>query len=170
MGPLPAVPRLHGPGDGGDRSRHRRPRDCRPACWPAACSPIRWPFLARYWVGRNRRRLKAGEYLFDRPLRPLDVYRKLVAGDVYLYSVVVPEGSDRFDIARILAERLAIDPDDFLSRTEQTSLIHDLDPEAPTLEGYLFPDTYRFPRAGNGRNGDRHHGRSLPARAANTVS
>jgi UPF0755 protein len=70
----------------------------------------------------------------------------LVAGDVYLYPVVIPEGSDRFDIARILAERMAIDPAEFLRRTEQTWLIHDLDPDAPTLEGYLFPDTYRFPR------------------------
>ncbi len=106
----------------------------------------RWPFLARYWVGRTRHRLKAGEYLFDRPLRPLDVYRKLIAGDVYLYPVVIPEGSDRFDIARILAERMAIDPAEFLRRTEQTWLIQDLDPDTPTLEGYLFPDTYRFPR------------------------
>jgi UPF0755 protein len=106
----------------------------------------RWPFLARYWMGRTRYRLKAGEYLFDRPLRPIDVYRKLIVGDVYLYSVVIPEGSDRFDIARILADRMAIDPDTFLRRTEQTSLIRDLDPGAPTLEGYLFPDTYRFPR------------------------
>jgi UPF0755 protein len=106
----------------------------------------RWPFLARYWIGRTRHRLRAGEYLFDRPLRPLDVYRKLIVGDVYLYPVVIPEGSDRFDIARILAERMGIDPADFLRRTEQTALIHDLDPDAPTLEGYLFPDTYRFPR------------------------
>lgn len=106
----------------------------------------RWPFLVRYWIGRTRRRLKAGEYLFDRPLRPIDVYRKLIAGDVYLYSVVIPEGSDRFDIARIFADRMAIQPDTFLRRTEQTSLIRDLDPDAPTLEGYLFPDTYRFPR------------------------
>ncbi len=107
----------------------------------------RWPFLARYELGRTRRRrLKAGEYLFDRPLRPIDVYRKLAAGDVYLHTVVIPEGSDRFDIARILADRLPIEPGDFLRRTEQTTLIHDLDPAAPTLEGYLFPDTYRFPR------------------------
>jgi UPF0755 protein len=106
----------------------------------------KWPFLARYGIGRTRHRLKAGEYLFDRPLRPIDVYRKLISGDVFLYSVVIPEGSDRFDIARILAERMAIDPDDFLRRTEQTSLLSDLDPAAPSLEGYLFPDTYRFPR------------------------
>jgi UPF0755 protein len=107
----------------------------------------RWAFLARYSVGRARHRLlKAGEYQFDRPLRPIDVYRKLVAGDVYLYAVTIPEGSDRFDIARILSDRLAISPQDFLRRTEQIAPIRDLDPAAQSLEGYLFPETYRFPR------------------------
>jgi UPF0755 protein len=100
----------------------------------------------RYWLGRTRHRLRAGEYLFDRSARPLDVYRRLVVGDIYLHPVRVPEGSDRFDIARILAAALAISPAEFLRVTEQTALIHDLDPNAPSLEGYLFPDTYRFPR------------------------
>ncbi len=106
----------------------------------------KWPFLACYEYGRSRHRLKAGEYLFDRAARPIDVYRRLIRGDVFLHPVVIPEGSDRFDIARILAARMGINPEDFLSRTEQTSLIHNLDPLDPTLEGYLFPDTYRFPR------------------------
>jgi UPF0755 protein len=104
----------------------------------------RLPFLLRYWAGRRHDRLKAGEYYFDRPLRPLDVYRKMVQGDVYLHPVVIPEGSNRFDIARILSERLGLDPTAFLRATEDTSLIRDLDPQAPSLEGYLFPDTYRF--------------------------
>lgn len=104
----------------------------------------RLPFLVRYWVGRPRQRLKAGEYLFDRPARPLDVYRRLIQGDVYLHPVVIPEGSDRFDMARILDERLHLDPAEFLRVTEQASMVHDLDPEAPSLEGFLFPDTYRF--------------------------
>jgi UPF0755 protein len=60
--------------------------------------------------------------------------------------VVIPEGSDRFDIARILNQRLGIDPALFLRLTRQTMPIHDLDPKALSLEGYLFPDTYRFPR------------------------
>ncbi|HET7840344.1 MAG TPA: aminodeoxychorismate lyase, partial [Terriglobia bacterium] len=38
----------------------------------------RAPFLLRYLVGRNHRSLKAGEYEFDRPLRPLDIYWRLV--------------------------------------------------------------------------------------------
>jgi len=106
----------------------------------------RLPFLVRYWVGRPRHTLRAGEYLFDHPLRPIDVYRRLVQGDIYLHTVVIPEGSDRFDIARILNLRLGIDPDQFLRTTQQTMPIHDLDPHAPSLEGYLFPDTYRFAR------------------------
>jgi UPF0755 protein len=106
----------------------------------------RLPFLLRYWVTRPRHPLRAGEYLFDRPLRPIDVCRKLIQGDVYLHSVVIPEGSDRFDIARILNLRLGIDPVQFFRVTEQAVAIRDLDPRAPSLEGYLFPDTYRFPR------------------------
>ena len=106
----------------------------------------RWPFLVRYWLGRPRHTLKAGEYFFDRPLRPIDVYRKLIQGDVYLHGVIIPEGSDRFDMARILHQQLGLEPEEFLRVTEQAAAIRDLDPQAATLEGYLFPDTYRFPR------------------------
>ena len=107
----------------------------------------RLPFLLVHLYGRARHhRLKAGEYLFDRPLNPIDVYRKLIRGDVYLHAVVIPEGSDRFDIARIVEQQLGISPEDFLSSTEQNSLIRDIDPGALNHEGYLYPDTYRFPR------------------------
>jgi peptidoglycan lytic transglycosylase G len=107
----------------------------------------RVPFLLRYALGRLRRRsLKAGEYQFDRPLRPIDVYWKLVRGEVYLHPVVIPEGSDRFEMARIYHQALRIPPEDFLRATEDAGLVRDLDPKAQTLEGYLFPDTYRFAR------------------------
>ncbi len=104
----------------------------------------RWPFLLIYGAYRWRRHLKAGEYLFDQPMRPLDVYRKLIRGEVYFRTVVIPEGSNRFDIARILQQRLGIAPDEFLRVSGDPSPIRDLDPQAPSLEGYLFPDTYRF--------------------------
>ncbi len=104
----------------------------------------RWPFLLLYGAGRWRHHLKAGEYLFDRPMRPLDIYRKLIRGEVYFRTVVIPEGSNRFDIARVLQKRLGIAPENFLRITQNAAPIHDLDPKAPSLEGYLFPDTYRF--------------------------
>jgi len=107
----------------------------------------RLPFLLLHECGRARHHtLKAGEYLFDRPLSPIAVYRKLIRGDVYLHPLVIPEGSDRFDIARIVQQQLGLSPEDSLRATEQTSLIRDLDPDARNLEGYLYPDTYRFPR------------------------
>ncbi len=107
----------------------------------------RLPFLLLYAAERGRHPLEAGEYHFDRPLRPLDVYHMLIRGEVYLRSVVIPEGSDRFEMARILQKDLGLSPKSFLQATKQTSLIHDLDPQAPSLEGYLFPDTYRFPHS-----------------------
>lgn len=104
----------------------------------------RWPFLLLYGLGRWREQLKAGVYLFDRSMRPLDVYRKLAHGQVYIRSVVIPEGSNCFDIAKILHARLGVSRAAFLKVTHDTSLVHNLDPKAPSLEGYLFPDTYQF--------------------------
>ncbi len=107
----------------------------------------RWPFLLRYWLGRWRHeRLKAGEYLFDRPLSPAEVYKKLAHGDIYLHSVVIPEGSDQFDVARILSQQIGMKPEEFLRAASETAVIRGLDQTAPSLEGYLFPDTYRLPR------------------------
>jgi UPF0755 protein len=107
----------------------------------------RFPFLFRYWVGRwHHKTLKFGEYLFDRPLSASQVYWKLVRGEVYLHAVVIPEGSDRFDMARILQREIGLNPSQFLEATSDAAPIRDLDPEANSLEGYLFPDTYRLPR------------------------
>jgi UPF0755 protein len=105
------------------------------------------PFLTFHALARlDRLRIKAGEYMFDRPLRPIDVYRKLARGDIYLHAVVIPEGSDRFDMARILNQQMGIDSAMFLQLAADPTPIRDLDPKAPSLDGYLFPDTYRFPR------------------------
>ncbi|MGH9326748.1 MAG: endolytic transglycosylase MltG [Terriglobia bacterium] len=107
----------------------------------------RLPFLLRYWLGRwHHETLKFGEYLFDRPLSISRVYWKLARGQVYLHTVVIPEGSDRFDMARILHDDLGFSPQAFLAATRNPAPIRNLDPQAITLEGYLFPDTYRFPR------------------------
>ena len=110
------------------------------------------PFLLRYWLGSLRgRTLKAGEYQFDHPLSPNAVYWKLARGEVYLHAIVIPEGSDRFDMARILSAEVGTNPQEFLAATARPGLVRDLDPQAPSLEGYLFPDTYLLPRGAPAR-------------------
>lgn len=95
----------------------------------------------------GRKPLKAGEYAFDHPAKLGEVYDRLTHGDIYVRTLVIPEGYNMFDIAAAIESAGLGKRDDFLqvARTE-TALVHDLDPQAPSLEGYLFPDTYRFTR------------------------
>jgi UPF0755 protein len=98
----------------------------------------------RMWKGGT---LKAGEYRFDHPASPLEVYSRLRRGDVYTISVVVPEGYNLFDIAGAV-EAAGLGPKAaFLeSATVHVDLIRQWSPHAVSLEGYLFPDTYKFSR------------------------
>ena len=91
--------------------------------------------------------LKAGEYKFDEPASALDVWRRLVRGDVYARTVVVPEGYTMFDIATAV-EQAGLGPAaDFLTAAKgDVFLLREIDPAAQSLEGYLFPDTYQFTR------------------------
>jgi UPF0755 protein len=91
--------------------------------------------------------LKAGEYRFTHPAKMEEVYDRLRRGDVYTISLTIPEGSNLFDIARRVEEAHLGSGEQFLASARgNLSLIADLDPGATSLEGYLFPDTYRFGR------------------------
>jgi len=96
---------------------------------------------------RHRSSLKAGEYLFDKPASIVEVQKRLMRGDVYFHTVVVPEGFTMFDIARAVDAAGLGPAADFLKVAQSdTALITDIAPGAPSLEGYLFPDTYQFSR------------------------
>jgi len=96
---------------------------------------------------RHRRSLKAGEYLFEKPANALEVHNRLVRGDIYFHTVVIPEGFTIFDIAQAVHDAGLGSREDFLQLAmSDTALIADLAPEAKSLEGYLFPSTYQFTR------------------------
>jgi UPF0755 protein len=102
---------------------------------------ILWRYIHR---GRS---LKAGEYLFDKPANIVDIQKRLRRGDVYLHTVVVPEGYTMFDIARAIEDAGLGPAEDFLKVAQSdTALISDFDPSARSLDGYLFPETYEFSR------------------------
>jgi len=103
--------------------------------------------LVRWLV---HRKLRAGMYEFDHPAPVTEVYRRIARGDVATISVTVPEGANVFDIAARVEQAGFCAHQEFLAAAaSQVGLIADLDPRAKSLEGYLFPDTYRFPPKAN---------------------
>jgi UPF0755 protein len=104
------------------------------------------PLIARaylVYVLRNPP-LQAGEYRFAGPMTFPEVLRKLIRGDVVSRSVTVVEGFTMEDIADQMAQAGAGRREVFLEKMRSPALIGDLDPAAPDLEGYLYPETYRF--------------------------
>jgi UPF0755 protein len=87
--------------------------------------------------------LQAGEYRFGSPQTPWEVFEKIRKGETFYEELTIPEGSNIFDIATLLRQGDTVKPDDFLKAAADPSLVKDMDPKAPNLEGYLFPSTYR---------------------------
>lgn len=106
---------------------------------------FRWQFLLARAL-RPRARLQAGEYRFAQPASAWEVFDRIGRGDVFYYELSVPEGSNLFDIAAAVESLGLMTSEAFLRAARDPSMIRDLAPRAPTLEGYLFPDTYRLPR------------------------
>jgi UPF0755 protein len=104
-----------------------------------------WMFLLARALSPGTK-LQAGEYRFDRPASAFDVLRKIARGDIYYMEVTIPEGQNLFDIAANVSKLKLFTEAQFLQAAENAAPIHDLDPKAKTLEGYLWPDTYRVVR------------------------
>lgn len=106
---------------------------------------LRGIFIARRTQGQS----KAGDYVFDRPLTPLQVYDKLMKGETSFTVVTIPEGSNVFDVQRILQEKGIDDTAGFQPATQNQRVLaqlHAIEPSAAELEGFLFPETYFLPR------------------------
>jgi len=96
-------------------------------------SALTFRYLARRYP---RRPLEAGEYFFDHPQTPGEVFETIASGKIFEKIVTVPEGYTMFDIAQLFQQQGFMKREEFL----------DLAPGAQTLEGFLFPATYHFPR------------------------
>jgi UPF0755 protein len=109
---------------------------------------IRSELAFRLWHAKHPKpSLKAGEYLFERGATLPQVYERIARGDIYFHVVTIPEGYTMFDIAKAMEDAGLGSAADFLHIAEtRTQLISDLAPEAKSLEGYLFPNTYQFTR------------------------
>lgn len=95
---------------------------------------------------KGPRTVQAGEYFFDHATSARDVFWKLAKGDVFEQPFTVKEGDTMFDIAKGLEKANMLTQAQFLAAARDPSLIRDLAPGAPTLEGFLFPATYQLSR------------------------
>jgi UPF0755 protein len=105
-------------------------------------SRVAFEVLGR-WRGQP---LQAGEYFFSRPRTADQVFRTLAEGRIYTQTFTVPEGLTMFEIADQVERSKLATRAEFLQATRDASLIRDIAPRARTLEGFLFPATYQFPR------------------------
>lgn len=91
-------------------------------------------------------KLQAGEYRFRAGESAWQVFDVIRRGQIFYEELTIPEGSNLFDIAGLLRNSDTVSPSEFLKAAATPESIRDLDPQAPSLEGYLFPSTYRVTR------------------------
>jgi UPF0755 protein len=111
----------------------------------AGVIPHAWEFLVLRAFERGRT-LQAGEYRFEKPASPIQIFDRIARGDVFYYELLIPEGKNIFEIAAAASDLGVFPAAKFLTAARDPASIKDLDPLAPSLEGYLFPSTYRVDR------------------------
>ena len=90
------------------------------------------------------RSIRAGTYVFRRGLSWGEVLDDLRGGKGLEHAITIPEGWSLIQIVPQLARVLEVPVDSVQAAVRDTALLHALDVPTPTLEGYLFPDTYVF--------------------------
>jgi UPF0755 protein len=114
--------------------------------WEAGVIRSRWSFLALAYMQGSPTRLKAGEYEFTHGMSLREILQKLESGRVVTHQVTIPEGFTARDIARLLAGEKLVSADRFMALAADSQFVEALGVRGETLEGYLFPDTYRLTR------------------------
>ncbi len=96
--------------------------------------------LMRHAAGKVR----AGDYIFHTRINPRQVLALLLKGDFAKLRITIPEGWSIRQIADHLGNLHLVNPDVFMAKCSDAVFIQSLHLSVPTLEGYLFPDTYEI--------------------------
>jgi UPF0755 protein len=105
-----------------------------------------WNFSLLVECFQGTTRIKAGEYLLNTAMLPLEVSDILIKGKVLQYSLTIPEGYNIRQIADLLDKAKLITKEIYLEMCYDPLFVSSLGIEGDSLEGYLFPDTYKIPR------------------------
>jgi UPF0755 protein len=106
--------------------------------------PLKFKIIAR--IQGHDRNLKAGEYALSSSMSPLEILNKLTAGDILLHRITIPEGFSVAQVAEVLDRTGVSSAREFLALAADRSFLRQMGIDAGRLEGYLFPDTYYFPK------------------------
>jgi len=92
------------------------------------------------------RHIKVGDYAVHAGMRPSEMLAEFLGGRVVLYQVTIPEGYTIVELTQVYAQQGVADPEELIRLTRDQDFIRSLNVEAASLEGYLFPNTYKFAR------------------------
>ncbi len=89
-------------------------------------------------------KFRAGSYTISSGSTMTQVLHSLVHGQPNLSSITVPEGKNMYEVAKILSAANITDEKEFLEIVQNPEVISQFNIAASSLEGYLYPETYRF--------------------------
>ena len=92
------------------------------------------------------RKIRAGYYSIYGSMSPLDILKMLKKGQIIEYEITVLEGDSLREVAEKLSEKGIINIEDFMQLSSDEDFLASYEIDAPTFEGYLFPDTYKIPK------------------------
>lgn len=92
------------------------------------------------------RKVRAGEYELNPGMTQAEILVVLLNGHVVLHPLTIPEGLTVAQIADVASQDGFADRAEFLRLAKDRTFIASFGIKAETLEGYLYPDTYKFPR------------------------
>jgi UPF0755 protein len=109
---------------------------------------IRFPWFISL-LGRLQnldRKIFPGEYELHAGMTATAILKELAQGRLYRHTVTIPEGYSTVQIAELLQQKGLADQEEVLRLSRDQAFLQRMDVEGPSLEGYLFPDTYQFAR------------------------
>ncbi len=107
-------------------------------------SPFKFNMVAR--LKGYDKQLKAGEYVLAASMPPIKILEKLVKGEVKLYKLTIPEGLNIYQIAELVAQADLAEQAVFIETATDAAFARKLGIAGDTFEGYLYPETYYFPK------------------------
>ncbi len=105
-----------------------------------------WPIRIIAKIDDKETSIKAGEYQLSASMTPRQILAIIAEGKMFLRRFTVREGMSIKEIGPLLEQAGITSADEFMRGLENPTLLKDLNIQASSFEGYLFPETYQFPR------------------------